>query len=344
MKEQGTARFEKWFGKAGMISIGAVLFLILVGGVVRSTGAGMGCPDWPKCFGQWVPPTSEADLPANYQEIYQDHGYGSTTFNAVKTWTEYVNRLIGVIIGFTVFATALFSLSYFRKNRKITLLSVGALLLTGFQGWIGAKVVDTNLAGWMITIHMLIALVIVMMLIAAVIFHLGMQAESRSFGQVPAWVKGMAVVVLLLTLIQILLGTQVRENVDQVAESLNYGQRDTWISLLGPWFSWHKVFYFSLAAALVVWIRGILTHVKDDARLRRSAFVLIGLVAAEILFGIILSQFSIPAWMQPVHLLFASAIFALESSMLMWVFRLEGNAIVVADRKLKNEYSLNGNS
>jgi hypothetical protein len=75
-----------------------VLLLILAGGIVRSSGSGMGCPDWPLCFGQVIPPLVESDLPANYQEIYAERGYADTRFNALKTWTEYLNRLLGAVM------------------------------------------------------------------------------------------------------------------------------------------------------------------------------------------------------------------------------------------------------
>ena len=55
-----------------------------MGGIVRASGAGMGCPDWPTCFGQLIPPTSEAELPSNYHELYAV-GYANTDFNVVKT-------------------------------------------------------------------------------------------------------------------------------------------------------------------------------------------------------------------------------------------------------------------
>ncbi|MCC6697489.1 MAG: COX15/CtaA family protein, partial [Candidatus Hydrogenedentes bacterium] len=104
------------FRRIGTTTIAAVFFLILVGGIVRASGAGMGCPDWPKCFDRWVPPTDESQLPPDYQEIYKDRGYADTTFNAVKTWTEYINRLVGVTIGFLIFLTLLSSLGYLRSD------------------------------------------------------------------------------------------------------------------------------------------------------------------------------------------------------------------------------------
>ena len=114
---------KKHFHQSIVVSLFAVYFLIFVGGLVRSTGSGMGCPDWPKCFGQWVPPLEKSELPSNYKEIFKVQGKEIADFNAFKSWTEYFNRLIGVVIGFCVLGVFITSFSYFKDHKDITFMS-----------------------------------------------------------------------------------------------------------------------------------------------------------------------------------------------------------------------------
>ena len=115
---------NRLFQKLALLTVSVVYVLILIGGIVRSTGSGMGCPDWPKCFGSWVPPTDKSQLPANYQEIFGAKLKGEVEFNVYKTWTEYLNRLFGAFTGLLIFGTLLAATPFLKRDRPIFYMSL----------------------------------------------------------------------------------------------------------------------------------------------------------------------------------------------------------------------------
>lgn len=301
------------------ITIGAVIFLILVGGLVRMAGAGMGCPDWPKCFGSWVPPTDVSQLPDNYQEIYKDHGYATMEFNVYKTWIEYVNRLIGVLIGFFIILTAWFSWPLRKSARVVTGLSLIALLMVIIQGGIGAYVVRTNLKVGIITVHMVIALALLLVLIAAFLESARLSSTRKQIA-VPSPLWGLGIGVLLLTLAQIVMGTQVRESIDKVALAMP-GQREAWLSQVDGVYQVHKFFYYLVGAGVAWWIWRLKDFWESIPGLRTLSIAMGGILVLEVLLGIGMHRLGIPAWMQPLHLLLATLLFGIEFS-LLYQFKL----------------------
>lgn len=330
---------ERLFRRFSAVTIIAVYLLIAVGGVVRSTGSGMGCPDWPKCFGSWVPPTNVNQLPEDYKEDYvqqrveknekfskyltalglDDLAYQvgndpsilvEEDFNAVKTWVEYVNRLIGAVIGLLIFGTFVLSIRYWKKDRLITVLSFIAFVLVGVQGWIGSIVVSTNLLQWMITIHMLLAIVIVCLLIY-VYYRSKRQILNIKLPAVTK-LKWITIICLILTLVQVVLGTQVREGIDAIAE---IAERSDWISNLGLTFLIHRS-YSLLLLTLHVYLFYLL---MSNEQLKPILKWLLIIVVIEILSGAMMAYFGVPAFIQPIHLLLGTLIIGVQYYLLLLI-------------------------
>ncbi len=349
MQQAGTK--VRLFRRFSAVTIIAVFLLIAVGGIVRSTGSGMGCPDWPKCFGSWVPPTDVAQLPSNYKDIYaqqraeknikfvsylRSFGFDELAgqiendpsilveedFNAAKTWTEYVNRLIGALIGILIFATFVTSISYWKEDKTVTVLSFLAFVLVGFQGWIGSIVVSTNLLQWMITLHMLLALVIVCLLIY-VYYRSRKQIETKL--SIPKSAYWLGIACLVLTTIQVVLGTQVREAIDVIAESTV--ARAQWIEEIGATFLIHRS-YSLLLMALHLYLFYVLYKSSAYEQFKSLMFILVGVVGFEILTGALMAYFAIPAFIQPIHLLFGSLIIGIQYYLVLVVRRKGSEAIV----------------
>ena len=313
-----TQSFElQRYRRMAWITIDAVYFLFLVGATVRASGAGMGCPDWPTCFGQWIPPTSEAQLPANYQETYAELGYADTRFNVVKTWTEYTNRLIGVTIGFLILLTAIYSWYCRRYDSRIFHASLAAFFMVGFQGWLGAKVVGSNLQPGMITLHMLMALAIVGTLLFAVALARKELVANHSIETIDARFPTWLYIVLGLTIVQIAMGTQVREMTDFLSKTQGEELRSSWIEAM-PWFFYvHRSFSAVVLFANLRLARLLIVSLGWRHLLTRMTLAMIAVIAIAVTSGATLGHLGMPALVQPAHLLAAALLFGLQ--FLIWM-------------------------
>jgi heme a synthase len=300
-----------------------VFLVILAGSVVRTTQSGMGCPDWPKCFGTYIPPTSmeqvvftpqkeynkgqfvkyndslwyasqkftsATNFDYNNWTHYSKHGY--TKIVIYQTWIEYVNRLLGALLGILVFIQALWSIAYRKKYKFVLLGSILMVVLTGFQAWLGKTVVDSNLAVVKISIHLAGAVALV--LLQLYILH---KMQNKKI-QLPTKISSLLIVLGLLSMVQFFMGVVLRQKIDIVAESLDYSQRSLWLQNTGVIFYIHRSF-----SLLLFGVIAYLFFNKKYAATNhyfKTAFILI---CAQLLIGIIFNYLDFPALVQPLHLL-----------------------------------------
>jgi cytochrome c oxidase assembly protein subunit 15 len=236
--------------------------LFVIGGLVRSTGSGMGCPDWPKCFGQYVPPTSEAQLPDNYQDFFRTQRLKKTErfvsllrliglddqatkiegtsdnnyihdFNITKAYVEYVNRLWGAVTGIIVFICFLLSFKYLRTNKKVFFYTALGFIAVFFNALLGAVVVNSNLIGGIVTAHFIAAF-------ASICFFILARHYVRPFDQNKLSKQSKIVAIILMSVIsiQVILGAELREVFDMISGSLTFGEKSM---TLYPTFQVHGV-------------------------------------------------------------------------------------------------------
>ncbi len=330
---------EKRFIRINRLSIIVLFLVIIAGGVVRSTGSGMGCPDWPKCFSRIIPPTSISQLPEGYEEHfiegrvrknerfakvihalgYRELAYKIRTdqsilqheeFNVAKTWTEYINRLVGVLAGFCLLFTAIFSFTYIRSKKSIFILSLLNLFVVVFQAWLGSIVVSTNLTPWVITIHMLLALVIVCISIYTYFVATSYRNKSILINHTAKSVKLIALLSLILLTVQVVIGTGVRESIDHLGAIDNI--RSTYIERSGQVFEIHRWLAYGSLIFIVGLYFIIRTRFSGLSVQARYALITLILVGIQMLSGIVLYRFDVPAFAQTTHLVIGSLLFGAQ--------------------------------
>jgi heme a synthase len=321
--------FSRRFVRFNWMVLILIYLIVVAGSLVRITGSGMGCPDWPKCFGQWVPPTELSELPADYREAYllkrekkvgkfcrflnavgmhetavriqsNPDVYVEEAFNARKTWTEYLNRVVGFLAGNAMLIAFVWMLIVYRK-RKFVLLMLLNLILMGIEGWFGSIVVATNLVPWTITVHLFLALVIIGIQLYLV-YAMGRGSKTtivlNQSMRIVLWL------ILLITFYQMFLGTQVRESIDLLVKQ-GYS-RTQWMDKIGIEFLIHRSFSW-LVLILLGWMFWKNEQTQKYAIIRWTFAIL----ALELISGVLLAYVDMPGLVRTSHLIFASVLFGI---------------------------------
>jgi len=190
------------FNRLVIVTLFFIFLVILAGIFVRVTGSGMGCPDWPKCYGLIIPPTNANQLDwlpytdyakgqmiikeidssflllkshsnftsrdswnnLNWIEI-SDSKHDYSTFSPFKTWTEYINRCLGAISGVCIIILVITSFLYKKIPSYLFGFSLLLICLSLLQYWLGRNVVYSVLESQKITIHFFVALIFIPILL-----------------------------------------------------------------------------------------------------------------------------------------------------------------------------------
>ncbi len=323
------------FRKLAKISLILVYLVIAAGAVVRMTGSGMGCPDWPKCFGYYIPPTEASELEwepnreykkgqviivdeilkvanttfttkdridnANW-DAYTKHDYA--IFNPWHTWIEFINRLLGAVAGLATLLLAFASIKYWRKQKSVTLLSWLVVFGMGFQAWLGATVVYSVLLPFKITLHMLMALVIVAFLLY-IIFIVNKENKRIIYDRTTLMI---AISALALTVVQVVLGTQVREFIDYQIDVLGPNAKELWLQDPTIQFYIHRSLSIGIA-----FINGALAYRIVKLNLGHlKVYWILFIIILEIFSGIAMYYIDFPFGSQPLHLILAAILFGVQ--------------------------------
>ena len=298
-----------------------VYLVILAGGTVRATGAGMGCPDWPLCFGQIVPPMSEKDLPNNWTDYLHGSLAENAVFNPVHTWTEYLNRLVGALLGVLVLTLSGFCLASSEVKVRTTLFATCALASVVFNGWLGSQVVASELRPVLVSLHMVGAFFVQIFLILGFISLKSTGKKSIEKNPMFSLVNFLVCLGGFFLIIQIIMGIQIRESVDWIFKLESFVERENLINSV-PW-----IFYIHRSFSWVIFAIAILTcYLITKGKIQKFTFknivmvcredkavfwscIYVLMVISQMFIGGALNHLGFPMFVQPLHLLMANLMF-----------------------------------
>lgn len=164
------------FRRLAVLTAALAYLQIALGGLVRVSGSGLGCPDWPLCHGKPYPPAD------------------------VHSIIEYAHRAVGSVTGIFIIGTVVLAWVIFRQRRPLVAwLATASLVAISGEGLLGALVVFKDLQAWLVVIHLALAMIILGLLIATAVMSMKPQQVANSRSGLLQWVAVAATYLLLLT-------------------------------------------------------------------------------------------------------------------------------------------------
>jgi protoheme IX farnesyltransferase len=277
------------FQKLAASTLGTAILLVTVGVIVRATDSGLGCPDWPLCHGQVLPPLGDS-----------------------KAWIEWVHRTLAAIIGFEILGLALLAWLDHRDRRSLVWPSLGAVALVGFQAWLGRETVRLGNTGESVTAHLAAAMLLVALLVFVTV-RAGFPARPGGRGDSQRFTL-LATFAAISTFALLLFGSHVTATDTALVfpdwPLMNGTLFPTLTELTSPHVlhRWVAV----VVGAIVVGVAVVAARTqRDRPTLVRLSVAAAALFAIQVLVGGLQVMTQLSAWTQTLHLALGAVIFAM---------------------------------
>jgi protoheme IX farnesyltransferase len=250
------------FAKLAVAASIATYLLIVVGGLVRATDSGLGCPDWPACFGKWMPPPE------------------------LHAWIEHSHRLVAALaVGPLVGAVGLITVfTRRRRDRPLLVAAILAGILVILQALLGGQVVIQQLRAELVTAHLAMALTVLALTLVI--------ADRAASGPLPGAAPGrptrLAAVTGAAVLAQMLLGSWVAGTGAGLAFPdfpLMHGALFPTVAAGGEVVQLAHRLLAVIVALLVLWTAREVRRATTDPRVSRLAGLAVLLIVVQLALG-----------------------------------------------------------
>jgi heme A synthase len=277
------------FQRLAAITLATALALVTIGVIVRATDSGLGCPDWPLCHGQLLPPLDDP-----------------------KAWIEWIHRTVAALIGFEILGLAILAWVDHRDRRSLLWPSIGAVALVGFQAWLGRETVRLGNSGESVTAHLAAAMLLVALLVYVTV-RAGFPARLGSGGGNQRFTL-FAAFTTLATFALLLFGSHVTATDTALVFPDWPLMNGTLVPVLTELTSPHVLHRWvaAIVGVIVVTLAVVAWRTqRDQPMLVRLSVGAAVLFVAQVLVGGLQVMTRLSAWTQTLHLALGAVIFAM---------------------------------